>query len=128
MKINIQDVIEKPIIICTKRQDNCVRITITKDGELKPIWTKETWKKSFFDKWESTKECTSICINKMKEPAISRILEPAIQIVGWGSIKKFAMYFLNLLRKSIIWILSVLPMERFPRKVQIILQAIIRNI
>lgn len=127
MKINIQDVIETPIVICTERQDNYVRITITKDGELKTIWTKETWKKRLFDKWESAKEFTSICINKMKESAISGISRTAFQIVAWESTKQFALYCLNWLRKSIIWILSALPLKRFPRKVQIILQAIIRN-
>lgn len=128
MKINIQDVIEEPIVICTKRQDNNVRITITKDGELKTMWTKETWKKSFFDKWESLKEFTSICKNKMRESAISGISNTAFQFVTWESIRQLAIYFLNWLRKSIIWILSALPLKRFPRKVQIILQAIIRNI
>lgn len=127
MKINIQDVIETPIVICTERQDNYVRITITKDGELKTIWTKETWKKRLFDKWESAKEFTSICINKMKESAISGISRTAFQIIAWESSKQFALYCLNWLRKSIIWILSALPLKRFPRKVQIILQAIIRN-
>lgn len=128
MKINIQDVIEEPIVICTKRQDNNVRITITKDGELKTMWTKETWKKSFFDKWESLKEFTSICKNKMRESAISGISNTAFQFVTWESIRQLVIYFLNWLRKSIIWILSALPLKRFPRKVQIILQAIIRNI
>lgn len=120
--------IEEPIVICTKRQDNNVRITITKDGELKTMWTKETWKKSFFDKWESLKEFTSICKNKMRESAISGISNTAFQFVTWESIRQLVIYFLNWLRKSIIWILSALPLKRFPRKVQIILQAIIRNI
>lgn len=127
MKINIQDVIETPIVICTKRQDNNVRITITDDGELKTMWTKETWKKCFLDKWESAKVFTSKCINKMKESAISGISSTAFQIVAWESIRQFAMYCLNWLRKSIIWILSALPLERFPKKVQTILRAIIGN-
>lgn len=49
--------------------------------------------KSLFDKWESLKEFTSICINKMKESAISRISNTAFQIVAWESIRQFAMYF-----------------------------------
>lgn len=53
--INVQDVLQKPIIISTKKTENEVHFTIKPDGTVTKCWTKETWRKCLCENRECVK-------------------------------------------------------------------------
>lgn len=65
--IFVDDVLKKSIIISTEKTENELHFTIKTDGTVTKSWTKETWKKCFYESRESAivvlKETTEIIRN-----------------------------------------------------------------
>lgn len=51
--IFVDDVLKKSIIISTEKTENELHFTIKTDGTVTKSWTKETWKKCFYESRES---------------------------------------------------------------------------